>query len=522
MPLSSGYILNNRYRIVKLLGQGGFGAVYRAWDTNLERPRALKENLETSPEAQRQFKREAQILTDLTHPNLPKVMDYFVLPGQGQYLVMEFVEGEDLESVLERTSGPLPEAQVRVWAEQVCSALSYLHSRQPAIIHRDIKPANIRITPENQAMLVDFGIAKAYDPHSSTTAGARAVTPGYAPHEQYGQGRTDARTDIYALGATLYHLLTGRQPAESIQRMIHDPLPPAERLNPSLSPGMAAAIRRAMQVDPDRRFQSAAELRAALQAGAGGQPVVHAPAPVAARAAAPAAVAPPTPVARRKPPARRSHVVPGLVLAGTLLVILAIGLVLGASYLGIFGSGNTPSPTRTLPEAILTSAAQTAQARLDLTRAVQTSTPALAQTTPSTLTPWPTNTGASNCDLAASGSPVDVTIPDGTIMLPGQQFVKVWRIRNAGACTWSTDYWWIFVSGESMDAPARVPLPKSVAPGESVDISVTLTAPREPGVYRGYWELRNASGVIFGFGPDGMSAAWVSIQVVAATPTRPK
>jgi eukaryotic-like serine/threonine-protein kinase len=266
MPLSPGQVLNNRYRIVKLLGQGGFGAVYRAWDTNLERPRALKENLDTSPEAQRQFKREAQMLCDLTRSNLPKVIDHFVIQGQGQYLVMEFVEGEDLGTMLEKAGGPLPEAQVLDWASQVCDALEYLHSRKPPIIHRDIKPANIKITPEGKAMLVDFGIAKVYDPNLSTTAGARAVTPGYSPQEQYGIGTTDARTDIYALGATLYHLLTGKQPPESVQRTIGIQLEPPSKLNPVISVNAQNAILKAMEPVPDNRYQSIGDFHQALLA----------------------------------------------------------------------------------------------------------------------------------------------------------------------------------------------------------------------------------------------------------------
>jgi serine/threonine-protein kinase len=218
MPLEPGQVLNNRYRIAKLLGQGGFGAVYRAWDLNLERACALKENLEISEEAQRQFKREALILSGLSHPNLPRVIDHFIIPGQGQYLVMDYVEGEDLQEMLESTGRPLPEAQALSWISQVCDALVYLHSQNPPVIHRDIKPANIKITPQGQAMLVDFGIAKMYDAHLQTTLGARAVTAGYSPPEQYGSGMTDPRSDIYALGATLYHLLTGQQPPESIQR----------------------------------------------------------------------------------------------------------------------------------------------------------------------------------------------------------------------------------------------------------------------------------------------------------------
>ncbi len=266
MALSPGQVLNNRYRIVKLLGQGGFGAVYQAWDVNLEAYRAVKENLDTSLEAQRQFKLEAQILDKLSHPNLPRVIDHFIIPEQGQYLVMDFVDGEDLAEMLRRVGGPLPETQVLEWVSQVCDALSYLHSRNPPIIHRDIKPANIKIRPNGQAMLVDFGIAKVFDPNLKTTVGAQAYTPGYSPPEQYGIGSTDARSDVYALGATLYHLLSGQSPPASVDIMsgVVPALAPLQHFNPLVSPRVNAAVERAMQLNRSGRFGSAADFKAAL------------------------------------------------------------------------------------------------------------------------------------------------------------------------------------------------------------------------------------------------------------------
>jgi len=266
MPLSQGQILNNRYRIVKLLGQGGFGAVYKAWDTNLEGPVALKESFETSPAAQKQFQLEAKLLFRLSHPNLTRVHDYFVIPEQGMYLVMDYIEGEDLEMMLQRAGGPLPEAKVLPWLMQVCEALEYLHSQNPPIIHRDIKPANIRLTPQGKAMLVDFGIAKLYDPNMRTTMGARAVTIGYSPPEQYGRGVTDAQSDVYALGATAYHLLTGFQPTESVAILSGStaPLRPAHEVNAAVSTQVSAALERAMQLNQATRWGSMAEFRAAL------------------------------------------------------------------------------------------------------------------------------------------------------------------------------------------------------------------------------------------------------------------
>jgi len=269
MPLSPGQTLNNRYRIVKLLGQGNFGAVYKAWDLSFESACAVKENLDTSPEAERQFKREAQLLYNLSHPNLPKVIDYFILPALGQYLVMEFVEGEDLQEKLERSTKPMPEDKVLAWAGQIIDALDYIHSQKQPIIHRDIKPANIKITTDGKAKLVDFGIAKVYDPNLMTTQGARAVTPGYSPPEQYGAGRTDIRTDIYALGATLYALLTAQELPESVAMMVKTAPRPASvaSINPGVSAQTSRAIDKAIRLNAPARFQNMGEFRAALWPG---------------------------------------------------------------------------------------------------------------------------------------------------------------------------------------------------------------------------------------------------------------
>ena len=218
MQLKPGQVIKNRYRIVGLLGKGGFGAVYRAWDLVLKTPCALKENLDVTPEAQQQFAEEAVILANLLHPNLPRVTNHFVISGQGQYLVMDYVDGEDLQTKLDKAKEPLSESDVLPWIQQVCDALKYLHTQNPPIVHRDIKPANIKINKEVQAILVDFGIAKIYRTQQKTALGARAVSQGYSPPEQYGSGTTDPRTDIYALGATMYTLLTGNVPPESVDR----------------------------------------------------------------------------------------------------------------------------------------------------------------------------------------------------------------------------------------------------------------------------------------------------------------
>ncbi len=268
MALTTGQVLHQRYRIVALLGQGGMGDVYRAWDLSLKMSVAVKESLELNGEAQEQFGEEARLLARLSHPNLPRVIDYFAVPGLAEYLVMDFIEGEDLESLLDRTAGGLPVAQVLPWISQVCDALSYLHNQTPPVIHRDVKPGNIKITPDGRAVLVDFGIAKRYDPQRGTLAGARAVTPGYSPPEQYGGASTDPRSDIYALGATLYHLLTGQTPPESVQRAAGAAPELAPRqVNPQISPWIELAILKAMAPAMDARYQKVEEFKAALAVG---------------------------------------------------------------------------------------------------------------------------------------------------------------------------------------------------------------------------------------------------------------
>ena len=149
MALSPGQLINDRYRVVRPLCKGGFGAVYRAWDLNLNGPCALKENFDTSPEAQDQFAREASILYNLRHPSLPRVIDHFSIPSQGQYLVMEYIEGEDLQEIIDLAGGPLSVERVLPWMEQVCDALIYLHNQTPPVVHRDLKPANVMVDHNN-------------------------------------------------------------------------------------------------------------------------------------------------------------------------------------------------------------------------------------------------------------------------------------------------------------------------------------------------------------------------------------
>jgi Tol biopolymer transport system component len=240
------------------------GSVYRAVDENLGVEVAVKDNMFSSDDYARQFRREAILLANLRHPNLPRVTDHFIIDGQGQYLVMDYIEGEDLRQRMERV-GVLPEEEVCLIGAAVCDALSYLGGRKPPIIHRDIKPGNVKITPQGQIFLVDFGLAKTLIGSQATTTGARAMTPGYSPPEQYGTARTDQRSDVFSLGATLYAALTGATPEDALARaMDQGELTPIRKYNPHVSRRMAAVIEKALEVRPDDRFQTADEFKAAL------------------------------------------------------------------------------------------------------------------------------------------------------------------------------------------------------------------------------------------------------------------
>lgn len=264
MILERDVVLHKRYRILENLGQGGMGSIYRAVDENLGVDVAVKENLFTTEEYARQFRLEAVILANLRHPNLPRVSDHFVIAGEGQYLIMDYIEGEDLRQRMERI-GLLPEDEVIQVGAAICDALSYLHSRKPAVLHRDLKPGNVKVAPDGHIFLVDFGLAKIIQGNQATTTGARAMTPGYSPPEQYGTARTDARTDIYSLGATLYAALTGVIPEDGLARaMDNAQLTPLRKRNPDVSKRLSAVIEKAMEVDPGDRYQNADAFKAAL------------------------------------------------------------------------------------------------------------------------------------------------------------------------------------------------------------------------------------------------------------------
>ena len=267
-------ILQGRYRIVRQLGQGGMGAVYEAVDQRLDTTVALKETLFADERLRRQFEREARLLARLHHPALPRVSDHFS-ESDGQFLVMQFIPGDDLSEKMARKRGPFPADQVLTWADQLLDALDYLHTQEPQIVHRDIKPQNLKLTPRGQIILLDFGLAKGQAGDISRVTTAASIfgyTPNYAPLEQIQGLGTDARSDLYSLGATVYHLMTGVKPPDALTRAAAlvngqpDPLQPASVANPSVPADIDSFFAKAMAQNRDQRYANAAEMQKDLHA----------------------------------------------------------------------------------------------------------------------------------------------------------------------------------------------------------------------------------------------------------------
>lgn len=268
-------VLQGRYLIVRQLGRGGMGAVYEVIDQRLRRTVALKETLVRTDELRRAFEREAHLLANLRHPTLPKVIDHFSEDG-GLFLVMEFIPGDDLGATIERRARPFPHAEVLGWAGQLLDALDYLHTQRPPVVHRDIKPSNLKLTTQNQIILLDFGLAKGAAGQIETSATTNSIlgyTPHYASPEQIRGAGTDPRSDLYSLGATLYHLLTGVKPPDALQRAGAivgnqiDPLRPADEVDPGVPQVVAAALHRALRLNPGERPATAAQMRGELTRG---------------------------------------------------------------------------------------------------------------------------------------------------------------------------------------------------------------------------------------------------------------
>lgn len=267
--LAPNTVLQNRYLIVRSIGHGGMGAVYLARDQRLGHTVALKETFFTEERMRKAFEREARLLAHLRHPALPKVTDHFEEDG-GQFIVMEFISGDDLEMLLAQRGRPFEMERVIAWGDELLKALDYLHEQNPPILHRDIKPANLKLTPQGEIILLDFGLAKGTAGQTSSVMTSRSVfgfTPNFAPLEQIQGTGTGPRSDLYSLAATLYYLMTGVIPPDALTRITQvangqpDSLLRPDEINPEIPQAVADLLMRTMAHNRDQRPASAAEMR---------------------------------------------------------------------------------------------------------------------------------------------------------------------------------------------------------------------------------------------------------------------
>ena len=261
MSINENKILDNKYEILRKIGEGGMSKVYLAMDIRLNKQWAVKEISRTGLNDKMKFDSaiaEVNMIKRLDHPALPRIVDIIQQP-KAIYVVMDYIEGEPLDKLLEGGQGK-PQEIVIDWAKQLSRVLSYLHNQKPAIIYRDMKPANVMLKPDGQLKLIDFGIAREFKEEKLGDT-INLGTRGYAAPEQFGKhGQTDARTDIYCLGMTLYHLITGRSPAEELYGTV-----PIREVNPTLSSGLEKIILKCTETDPAKRYQSCEELLVDLE-----------------------------------------------------------------------------------------------------------------------------------------------------------------------------------------------------------------------------------------------------------------
>ncbi|MGD9100374.1 MAG: serine/threonine-protein kinase [Anaerolineae bacterium] len=417
MPLVPGDIVHDRYRIENpLASQGGMSAVYRAWDQRLNVYCVLKElapylNIDEKALAQlrEQFLQEARVLAELRHPNMPRVIDHFEYQGN-VYLVMDLVEGKRLDEMIAE-SDALSSNVILPWARELIEALSYCHEQN--VIHRDVKPQNVIITPQGRAMLVDFGLVKVMDweDRRTRTVMRGLGTPEYAPPEQYDAetGSTDARTDIYALGATLYHALSGTPPPTATQRVVNPKLlKPLRHHQKDVSKQIEGAISKAMSLRPDRRFQTMDEMAQALfaQSDSGRTGVLLSRVPIR------------NPLGALSPLVAFLGGIPRLRVWATAVAMLAVLIfVVGSSNLSL-GADVTatptfsPSPTATQTLTPTSTATNMPTSTPSPTAtATNTPTPTLTMTPTATETPTPTPTHTRTPTPTATETPTPTATP---------------------------------------------------------------------------------------------------------------
>ena len=439
--LTPDIVLQGRYRIVRQLGQGGMGAVYEAIDQRLDTTVALKETLFADERLRKQFEREARLLARLHHPALPRVSDHFS-EDDGQFLVMQFIPGDDLSEMMTRKPAPFPANQVLTWADQLLDALDYLHTQDPQIVHRDIKPQNLKLTSRGQIILLDFGLAKGQAGEISrvtTTASIFGYTPNYAPLEQIQGLGTDTRSDLYALGATLYHLMTGVKPPDALTRAAAlvngqpDPLLKSSEANASIAPEVDQVLMKAMAQNREQRYATAVDMRNALHGAEQSSTVVD-------RGEAQTVLFPPPPTTVATPthtvaqqqtvastgettvvrPRKRSQVIPIAVSAAVLLVVAfgALGFYvlrkrdepmaqIAAETPGPIGGPAVNSPSQN-PVVVASPELPAKEAPT----ATPKRSPRNEEARKPEATPEPTNTPKTNTEVEGhEGNPPDVPIP---------------------------------------------------------------------------------------------------------------
>ena len=429
MTLATGQVVQNRYRIISFLSKGGMGAIYRAWHLHFNIPVAIKEMIPQPdlPPAmlatlRQQFQREAAVLARLDHPHLVGVIDFFEEEGN-VYLVMKFIEGESLGQRIGQ-QGPLPEREVLAWAGQLLDALAYCHAQ--GVLHRDIKPHNVIIRPDGQAVLVDFGLVKLWDSHDPRTRTAmRGMgTPEYAPPEQYhpDRGHTDERADVYGLGATLYHALTGQAPPTATERIAsRHAFQRPRTLNPHISSSTEAVVLQAMELAVEDRFQSVREMQAALAgtlADSAGTQVISARPALAMQ------------TKKKRPIPIR---VWGLGIAAALAMLtLVAGVVLMFGGRGE-GAATTPKANQVAvtATAALTHAAQATATKSPLPPPTATGQPSHTPTSVPTPVPtaWPTSTPAPTWTATPTLIPTRTPAPTWTsapTLIPTRTSAPTW------------------------------------------------------------------------------------------------
>ncbi|UCG25942.1 MAG: SUMF1/EgtB/PvdO family nonheme iron enzyme, partial [Chloroflexota bacterium] len=352
MPLLPGEILNKRYRMVSLLAEGPYGAVYRAWDLKARQDVAIKEYLDPSAETQKLFRAEAIRLSGLKHAQLPVAQDHFCLEDTGQYLVSEFISGVNLQELSEQY-GPLPSDLIIAWLQAACRPLTYLHDKKQ--LHMDIKPANLRLRPDGELFLVDTGL-----PGLGMSTGG----DGYRAPEQQMSDMVTPASDIYGLGGALYALLTQEEPPDALRRESGlETLIPAREVNPDVEPYLSVVASRAMDLRPEVRFESAGEFAKALERPVG-RPALEITEPRRTARAYAQAPAPVRPQPRRRQIEQR-----------TILALVAILLLIGGAVIGLTVASLTPAAQEQQVAATATLRSQIVAALTAITTVTATPAP---------------------------------------------------------------------------------------------------------------------------------------------------